>query len=510
MKMETELLEKIDPGICDFEHLLQKNQNQIEIEKNTENVYQNESQDSSEDETEEEYQSKQDNEPQIKAQNQNQDPLVVAARKFQVTPNKLLQDIEKKVETDIVNNSVLIPSEYLDQFQHFLVNQQSKTQLSHPQENKDDSDSDTDIDLYPGQKNENNNNNTNNNNNNKTLIIKKKEKNSNIRRSASKQRNKAKEKPLKISHLPLLNLKTITPDSAIAFTGKRKSGKTISIVNFVLAMSLPRVIIFGKGRDSAFWENYMDMMYIYEEWDVIKFKTIIAIQAQLLKLKKKPQFKNLDIRMTLILEDFSSDREVVGGKEITDLISNARRLQIFFLCSAQYLNSLARPVRTQFDGYALFKEKNQDVRKILYDAVGGYFGSKEEFYHFLDATTENRRCLFIDQGATNDESGDVAKHFTAKVISKPIRFGCFLYRMFAELFRKPPEEEEDNTTAPLFTEPAPPPVPVSLANLNNKLPLSEKLPIKILDKIRQKPNIQDVYVGATRKERHLIAFETEH
>ena len=200
------------------------------------------------------------------------------------------------MEHDFSKNSALIPADHFAEFEKFLSQQQlvsNQTQVNHT-----DSDSDDD---------ENENEHLSRERNRNSTVV-------NRTRSNSKQKKKANQKPIKHSHLPLLDVKSISHESALLFSGKRKSGKTIAIVSFVLALSLPRVILFGKGRDSKFWRNYMNMIYIYEEWDPVQFTKIIKIQEALLKLKEKPGFEHLNIELAFILEDFSSDKQVVGGK----------------------------------------------------------------------------------------------------------------------------------------------------------------------------------------------------
>ena len=331
----------------------------------------------------------------------------------------------------------------------------------------------------------------------------KKRKRSSKKPSLASLRKAAKEKPTKVTDMKGMDLPTIPHDSCILLASKRRGGKSYAIISILLALSLPRLVLFGKGRDSAFWLPYVKQMYIYSEFDEDKFAAILRDQEQLLNLTKKPGFEHLDIDLAIILEDFSYDDQVMRSKAISDLVSNGRRLHMLFLCSAQYLKSIKPKVRTQFDLFFLFQEKNADVRKILYDACGAYFDSKDEFFKILDATATNRRCLVINNSSDKtDRTEDFTKFFKSKTPLEKRELGSLLYRMFAELYFMEPLEE--NETPSSMT-------PEGLSELAKpkvimKIPNNEHVPIHLIEETANKQGTFEVYCLSGKNEQHIISF----
>jgi hypothetical protein len=327
------------------------------------------------------------------------------------------------------------------------------------------------------------------------------------RTSRSRSRSRSiKEKPTKVVDMKSQDCSTIPHDACILFQSKRRGGKSYAIVSILLALCLDRIVLFGKGRDSAFWTQYVKQMYIYEDFVEEKFAAILRDQEHLLNLTKKPGCEHLNIDLAIVLEDFSYDDQVMRSKAISDLVSNGRRLHVLFLCSAQYLKSIKPKVRTQFDYFFLFQEKNQDVRKILYDACGSYFDSKEEFFKLLDATANNRRCLVINNSADKTEkTEDFTRYFKAKTPLEKRELGSFLYRMFAELYFIKPEEEEgteESSEKSLMSDLAKPKV-------INKIPENENMPVNLIEEQVNKKGTFEVICLSGKNEQHIISFSDD-
>lgn len=262
----------------------------------------------------------------------------------------------------------------------------------------------------------------------------------------SAKNKEKKEKPITKTVLQGLDLRKILRDAAVVMSAKRRSGKTCQIVALLIALAFPRIVLFGNGRDSSFWEQYIHKLYIFDTFDEAKFRSILAFQAFFLKLKKQPKFSHLNIDLAIILEDFSFDDKVMRSDVISDLVSNGRRMGIFFICSAQYFKSLKPKVRTNFDYYFFLREGNEDGRKVLYESVGGLFETREDFYNVLKACTNERRSLVIDLTTEDTSSIDKFCYHFKPPLYPPQKLGSFEYNMFAELYYLESDQTEDYQT----------------------------------------------------------------
>lgn len=326
--------------------------------------------------------------------------------------------------------------------------------------------------------------------------------------SRSRSRSRSQQppsKPVRVLNLPRQKCEEISADSTVHFGGKRRSGKSFAMRNILIWKNTPRVVVIGKGRDWKTWEGSVGMSYIYMEFREEIFYGFLQSQEQLLKLQETPEGKSLNIDLTIVLEDFSSDKKVMRSQAIADLVANGRRLHILFLCSAQYLKSLRPEVRTQFDYYFLFQEKNQDVRKHLYEAVGSYYDSKSEFYKLLDTTTKEKRCLIVNTTTDkNDRVEDFSRHFKARAYkARPL--GSFLYRVFHTLYYKPQSNQPDRDFSAMLEVQAAPEIQKSKVILN--MNQHDIIPTKELEAQASKEGVSEVVVSSSKTETHIISFQ---
>lgn len=329
-------------------------------------------------------------------------------------------------------------------------------------------------------------------------------------RPSSRNSNRStqmKEKVCNEWSLKAFDYQNLLRDAAILMTAPRRGGKTCQIIAILVALAFPRIVLFGKGRDAGSWTKYIPRLYIYDDWDEVKFATILKCQEKFWNLKQKPGFEDLNIDLAIILEDFSSNAKVMRSPAISDLVSNMRRTRILFICSAQYFKSFRPEVRTGFDYYFLFREGNEDLRKILYQSCGGLFPSKDTFFDLLDSSTNERRALVVHRTA-NDMSclENFVFHSKAPLYQEK-QLGSFEYRLFAQLYGKEGEDTSEGNFEGLKqskTEKEKTKDFVETTQAKVVLPPGEeRIPPEVLTQA-QKPGTLQVTYKTGRKERNII------
>lgn len=264
-------------------------------------------------------------------------------------------------------------------------------------------------------------------------------------RSRSRSQSRAAGKA-KLVDIPELVVKDVEDSSILHFGGKRRAGKTNAIIHLLTAKNIPRIVVLGNGDDWDSWKGVQNAIYFTETCSNETLEYLFSVQTYFKKRKNTPGsgHENDDIRLAVVMEDFSYDDSLMRCKALRNLFQNGRRKEILFFFTAQSLKSVPPKARMNMDRSFVFREGFEDERKNLAALCARPFGSKPAFLEYLDRTTQaERRTLVVHHTAPKTEQiSDCASWFKARPwFRKPL--GNFMSQVFHELYFVP-EHQRNN------------------------------------------------------------------
>ena len=203
-----------------------------------------------------------------------------------------------------------------------------------------------------------------------------------------------------------LDLKYFRPDkiprdSTIAIVSKRRTGKSTLIRNLVFDIKPSKVVAFiGSEAASTFYSKFIPDLFIYQHWDPEALQRIFAYQ--------RAHFTGDDNDIiTVIIDDFGFDTNVMKSRELRELFQNGRHLGIQVILALQFLRSVPLVNRGNFDIICVLKENNKNNQRILHEECFSVFETLADFRRVLTQTTADYGVLVQDntsRGTTIEES----------------------------------------------------------------------------------------------------------
>lgn len=200
----------------------------------------------------------------------------------------------------------------------------------------------------------------------------------------------------------------IPRDSTIAIVAKRRSGKTTLIRNFVLDIRPQRVIAFvGSEEANKTYAEFIPPLYIYTHWDPEGLQRIFKYQRD----NFDGDEKNI---ITVIVDDFGFDTDVMKSREMKELFQNGRHLGIQVILAVQFLRSVPLVNRGNFDIICVLRENNKNNQRILHEECFSVFNRLSEFRRVLMQATADYGVLVQDNTVTGTSIEDCVMYYKAK------------------------------------------------------------------------------------------------
>jgi hypothetical protein len=177
------------------------------------------------------------------------------------------------------------------------------------------------------------------------------------------------------------------PDSGVnVFIGRRKSGKTVNILDFLYhkRRSFAYGIVFcGSKATVQAYEKCIPSTYIYDSFDSDLLKRFFDKQERDVELgTAKPVF--------VLLDDLMFDKScVLKDKTVRRIFMNGRHAKVCLMMSLQYSMDLHPSMRQQIDYIFLSREKNPHYREKLYHNYNVCFRTASDFDRTMQACTQN-------------------------------------------------------------------------------------------------------------------------
>lgn len=172
------------------------------------------------------------------------------------------------------------------------------------------------------------------------------------------------------------------------FSAKRRSGKT-HLMTYMLYKFSPlfqNIIIINPTAFNGFYKRYTNnIVGVYQDELIEKL-----LEKQVVLTKKG--VKN----HVLLLFDDCLSKANFNSKVFETLATQGRHYQVSCWISTQHYMKIPQALRMNVDYMFVMGNQKGEVLKIVYDELGGYFDSKEEFIACVKRNLLNYGCFVLN------------------------------------------------------------------------------------------------------------------
>lgn len=169
---------------------------------------------------------------------------------------------------------------------------------------------------------------------------------------------------------------------------------------------IPSGIVFsGTEEASPFFGTFIPDIFIHSSFKPELIQTMLEKQKHNIKEKRgmyesigdyKHDGKTRGNNVFIVLDDMIHDaKEWNKNQRIQEIFFNGRHYNIFFILTAQYINSIPPNLRTNVDYVFLFNEPSVGSRRKSYENFGGMLPTFNAFCEAMDAATTGHNCLVL-------------------------------------------------------------------------------------------------------------------
>ena len=221
-------------------------------------------------------------------------------------------------------------------------------------------------------------------------------------------------------------------NKVIVVLGPRNSGKSFLIKDIMtLIQDIPVCkIINGTEEMTGHYASFVPSVCIHEEYKTDTIKNFVQRQKEICKkVKNEPDYRNVDKRGLLLLDDLAYDKSWTKQKDIRFIFMNGRWAGITFIMASQEPMGMPPELRSNIDYVFICNQNNYKDRDKIYDNYVSGFKNKKEFNKVLDKCTENYSVVVINKTARSNKMEDIVFHYKAKEHPN-FRFGCISLWMY--------------------------------------------------------------------------------
>ena len=204
----------------------------------------------------------------------------------------------------------------------------------------------------------------------------------------------------------------------IVFIGKRNTGKSCLVLDYLYHnQDIPIGTVISPTDDfNMTYKPHIPSIFIHEEYSPELIENFLKRQKDIVrKTKREPQYRNVDPRAFLILDDCLYDNKSwINDRNIKWIFMNGRHAHVTFLLTMQYSMGIPPALRTNVDYIFICKEPKVSNRKRLYDHYAGIFPSYDMFCQVLTACTQSYGCLVINNSSTSDKLEEQVFYYRAE------------------------------------------------------------------------------------------------
>lgn len=237
--------------------------------------------------------------------------------------------------------------------------------------------------------------------------------------------------------LKKFNMASIPDDSVVVMIGKRNTGKSFLIKDFLYyKQDIPvGTVISGTEDSNGFYSTLVPPLFIHNEYnDAIVERVLLRQQKVISKMKEETAnvgYTNIDPRAFIILDDCMYDSSWTKSKSIRYIFTNGRHRKIAGLIAVQDCKFLPPALRGNVDYAFILRDGNIGNRKRIYDSVAGCFPTFDIFCATMDACTEDYGCLVVHNGSRSNKLEEQVYWYRAES-HDDFRIGADVFWQFHE------------------------------------------------------------------------------
>lgn len=247
--------------------------------------------------------------------------------------------------------------------------------------------------------------------------------------------------------LKKFDMASIKDDKVVVFIGKRETGKSFLVKDLLWHhRDLPvGTVISGTEGANQFYSKTVPPIFIHDEYTPEIITNFVKRQKKLVnkQVQGVAEYKNIDTRAFLILDDCLYDNSWVKDKNIRALFMNGRHYKAFFIITMQYALGIPPNLRTNVDYVFVLREPYHSNRKKLFEQYCGMFPNYEFFCNVMDQCTENFECLVINNNAKSNKLEDQVFWYKAEP-HPDFRLGAEILWKQASAMQAESSDDEDN------------------------------------------------------------------
>src|SRR5438132_1113332 len=179
------------------------------------------------------------------------------------------------------------------------------------------------------------------------------------------------------------NMKLIGDNKIIVFIGKRFTGKSILVLDYLYHhQDFPLGTVISPTDDYNWtYKPHVPSIFIHEDFTPELIEQVLRRQKDICRnCRLDPKYKGVDPRAFVILDDCLADSDSwVRDKNIKWIFMNGRHAQITFILTMQYCMGITPNLRTNVDYIFICKEPKVANQKRLYEHYAGMFPTFEMF-----------------------------------------------------------------------------------------------------------------------------------
>jgi hypothetical protein len=205
--------------------------------------------------------------------------------------------------------------------------------------------------------------------------------------------------------------------------GKRGTGKT-TWTQYILQSSPTRntgnfIVMAGSETAKSSWSKIVHPIFVVDP-DLKYLENLRDTQNTIVrKYQKSGEPFPSDRKITLVLDDVSSNKKLMRSQILSYLASNSRHLEMSIFVLAQYHCQIVTEVRNQFD--QVFMLSTSDTKSIV--RLHAEYCSGVDFRifkHVLGHVTQDHGMLIIDNQATSSQIDSICFYATMDTYPPPL------------------------------------------------------------------------------------------
>ncbi len=243
---------------------------------------------------------------------------------------------------------------------------------------------------------------------------------------------------VKIS-LKKFNMKFIDKPRNLLFIGKRNTGKSVLVIDFLYYnQDVPFCTCISPTDDfNLTFRPHIPSKFIFDSYSPELIEAFITRQKTL-KIKKEnakaghgdASYRNIDSRGFLIMDDLLADVEQWSkDPNLIWLFTNGRHIDATLIITVQYQLGIKPVMRVNTDFIFICKETKRMESEKLWKHYAGMFQTYDMFLQIFNQVTNNFGCLVIDNTSNSDRLEDQVYTYKA-----PLRTGNNFHICYAEFW----------------------------------------------------------------------------